>query len=87
MNGRAPLVTLALGGGWIIRAIEEYGVGGTHKPDSEQFLLIGSQVATDIGITLVRAGRAPAEGSATDAIRHVLDVVKADAEKARKSGP
>lgn len=71
-TNEAGAVLLAACGGWIIRAIEEYGVGGDHQPDTAGFLVAGSELATRIGQALVDAEAAPPGTNAATAIQHVL---------------
>lgn len=42
-------LTLALMAGWIIRAIEEYGVGGPHMPDTPEFISASQPLLERIG--------------------------------------
>lgn len=68
------ILSLALAGGWIVRAIEEYGVGGDHKPDTNEFIGASQMVLSRIGEQLQRLGAVPEGGpySVNDVIRKVI---------------
>jgi hypothetical protein len=66
---RELILTIALASGWIIRAIEEYGVGGPPE-----FLLASQPLCAHLHQQLNRLGAIP-EGPAmtlTQVVRHVL---------------
>jgi hypothetical protein len=65
------LTTLGLAAGWIIRAVEEYGV---HKdaPDGPQFLAASQMVLMRIGAEYVRLGVAREGETCVDVTRRLV---------------
>jgi hypothetical protein len=72
MTKDEAVLSVCLAAGWIIRAIEEYGVGGPHKPDSERFILTSQDVLMRLGAMLIDLGVVQEGETVTDVVRRVL---------------
>jgi hypothetical protein len=72
------ILTITLAAGWMIRAIEEYGVGGSHMPDTVGFLAASQGVLAKMHEQLLRLGAVPEGQSMTlvQVIQHVHAKVK-----------
>lgn len=72
MTKDEAVLSICLAAGWIIRAVEEYGVGGSHKPDSERFILASQDVLMRLGAMLIDLAVVQQGETVTDVVRRVI---------------